>query len=73
MPQYAMNSRPDSWPHPDTVDLIQSQEAFEKSDAWADAALEWASGDADMLAAIGDRFYCTAAYDRAYAEWMARQ
>jgi hypothetical protein len=71
--QYAMNSRPDTWPGPDAVDELLARELWERTDDYDDAALNWGINDADIVADIKDRFATTDAYDRAFADWCDRQ
>jgi len=73
MPQFDMNTRPDTWPKPDDVDIIQAAEAWEATEDYELAALDWAINDADIVAEIKDRFASTAAYDRSFNRWMDRQ
>jgi hypothetical protein len=71
--QYAMNCRPDTWPGPDAVDAIQAQEAWEQTDDYELAALDWGTNDADIVAEIKDRFYGTVDYDKAFQRWVDGQ
>ena len=68
--QYAMNSRPDTWPGPDAVDVIQAQEYFEQTDAFFDAVRDWMTQDDDSVQYAAARFMLDARFDHEFERWL---
>jgi hypothetical protein len=71
--RYSMGSRPDTWPGPDAVDVIQAAERFEQSEEFAAAVRDWLATSDDAYLWGADEFACTPAYDREFARWVDGQ
>ncbi len=72
MGRYDMNTDPGTWPHPDDVDTIQAQEAFEATDDYAAAVRDFLATSDAAFAWGSEAFRWDAGYDQAFDAWRDR-